>query len=1141
LNPTQAGALVAQPHRQHGEFCMTEPILIDLPEVARELRLSPASVEQTVALLDEGNTVPFITRYRKDQTRGLDEEQIRAIQSAVARLRQLAERKATILKTIEAQGRLTPELAELIRGCRSPKMLEDLYLPYKPRKQSLAVQARERGLEPLANEILFSAPEAINAAERALAFVNEEKGLPDVAAVMEGVRHILAETFAEDAELRGRLRRILQRTGKIVCTKVEAPAPTAPSEAADSTAGGSLEVSVEIASEAAAITSASETPAEDAGHPESVDLAVESDSAGEESEAEDEHEDSEEASSSEESSTLEEGTAAEAATPSEQPAEDLSTAESTTVATLPEGRLFTAPAAPVIAPDLKKKKKKKKKVIAAEHAFKDYYNYSEPLAKTPPHRLLAINRGERARAIRVKIEADSEAMAQEADRYLFSPEHPHIELLRGCLRDALTRLVVPSLEREARREHTEQAESHAVDVFIRNLRKLLLQPPTRGRRVLAIDPGFKSGCKIAALDEFGNVLGHSVIYVIGKDEKHEKARARLAELVRQFDISVIAIGNGTGCRETEQLVADVLAEELKEHDVAYVVANEAGASIYSTSPLGREELPSYDALQRGAISIGRRLLDPLSEMVKINPANLGVGLYQHDMKAKHLKDSLDAVVESCVNFVGVDVNSASPALLRYVSGMNALTARRVYEYRRQNGPFKSREELRKVPGFGEATFVQAAGFLKIIGGENPLDATWIHPESYAVAGKALEKLGVEVSEFAQVVPKPPPKAAKPEFGKLQEPALADASAAPAAASPETPAPIAEGDAIAGTTEPVAQVSDEAVAQAPEIQPGEPAVEPTSQPAAISSQVAAEQEVAAEPTAETSASAQLRDRIAEKVSQANVDALAAELGVGSLLLCDMLTSFTRPGLDPRDNLPPPIFRRGIVKLEDLVPGMELQGTVLNVVDFGAFIDIGLSDSGLVHISRLADRFIRDPHEVVGVGDVLKVWVVEVDKQRRRVSLTAIAPGAERPPRPPREPRGQGQGPGQGQRPPRKPRPQQGGQVASQEAGAGQPAGERSPQPRGGGQQGGQPQGRSSYGGGGGRPPRQGGGGRGRGHQREEGPPRPKVVERAPTKPKSNKPLSKAMEEGREPLRSFSDLQQLFDKKKKKPDESQPEQG
>ncbi|HMC11991.1 MAG TPA: helix-hairpin-helix domain-containing protein, partial [Pirellulaceae bacterium] len=452
----------------------------------------------------------------------------------------------------------------------------------------------------------------------------------------------------------------------------------------------------------------------------------------------------------------------------ETPSDSPPSAPPESTSALPAGRLFEPPTTPVAAPlaaaSLKRKKKKKKKVIG-EHAFKDYYNYVEPLGRVPPHRVLAINRGERAHAIRVKIEADADAMLREAEQFLIFLNHPHGEFIFNCVRDSLFRLIIPSLEREIRREMTERSEEHAVDVFIRNLRKLLLQPPTRSTRLLAIDPGFKSGSKMVALDEFGNVLGHGMIFVIGKDEeRRKKTRARLADMVKQHNVSVIAIGNGTGCRETEQLVADCLADELKDRDVAYVIVNEAGASIYSTSPLGREELPQFDALQRGAISIGRRLLDPLSEMVKIHPANLGVGLYQHDIKAKHLKDSLDAVVESCVNFVGVDVNSASPALLRYVSGMNALTARRVYEHRREKGPFKNREELKLVAGFGDQTFVQAAGFLKVIGGENPLDATWIHPESYDIARRVLDKLGCDVGDLAKTVPGPAKEEPKREFG-----------------------------------------------------------------------------------------------------------------------------------------------------------------------------------------------------------------------------------------------------------------------------------------------------------------------------------------------------------------------------------------
>jgi uncharacterized protein len=815
---------------------------------------------------------------------------------------------------------------------------------------------------------------------------------------------------------------------------------------------------------------------------------------------------------------------------------------------LPTGRLFESPAVPVAAPlaaVLKKKKKKKKKVIG-EHAFKDYYQYSEPLSKVPPHRVLAINRGERAHAIRVKIESDTDAMYREAEQFLIRPDHPHAEFLRSCLRDALARLIVPSLERELRRELTDRAEEHAVDVFIRNLRKLLLQPPTRGRRVLAVDPGFKSGSKMAALDEFGNVLGHGMIFVIGKDEeRRKKTRQRLADMVTKYEVSVIAIGNGTGCRETEQLVADVLAEELKDRDVAYVVVNEAGASIYSTSPLGREELPQYDALQRGAISIGRRLLDPLSEMVKINPANLGVGLYQHDIKAKHLKDSLDAVVESAVNFVGVDVNAASPALLRYVSGMNALTARRVYEYRREKGPFKCREEMKLVPGFGEQTFVQAAGFLKVYGGDNPLDATWIHPESYDVARQVLGKLGLDESALARAVPAPVRREEKKEFAAelvppadSPAPAPAEAAAAAQSADPEAATGASSATVVMSPGELVAlrsapdapaETADAAAVEQPPIDAPAGDLESASAPAAAADP-GPPSAPAADPVAPSTATAEChaiaRREIADRANQLDVPKLAQDMGIGWHLLDDILMSMCRPGIDPRDSLAAPVFRRGIMKLEDLSQGMELSGTVLNVVDFGVFVDIGLSDSGLVHISRLADRYVRDPHEVVGVGDVLKVWVVDVDKTRRRVSLTAIAPGSERPRTGPRDrssherpPREQRQRPPRDQQRPPRPqgagRPQSTGAVQQSVAGGPPPAqGQRPPRPQG------------AAAGSGRRDQRRGG---------RPGPSHPTTIERAPTKPKKFKPITKAQEEGKEPMRSFSDLMQLYDKKKQKPDE------
>lgn len=731
----------------------TPSLAIDLSRVAHGLQLPLDRVYAVIELLDAGNTVPFITRYRKDPTGGMDEEQIRQIQERLTKLRLLVERKQTILRQIDSLGKLTPELSAQIEAAESVKRLEDLYLPYKPKKQTLATAARERGLEPLAEEVFAAAESAADLDSRAADFVNPDKGVPTAADALLGVGHILAEVFSERADLRQRLRKILRKSGKLVSQKIE---------------------------------------------------------------------------------TVDEKQA---------------------------------------------------------QGFRDYFNFSEALGRVPPHRVLAINRGERAKLLRVKIDADMDVMQAMMDELVVPPEHPHAEFLRGCAKDALQRLVFPSLEREARREMTDAAESHAVEVFARNLRNLLLQPPVQGRRILAMDPGFKSGCKLAALDEFGGLLDHAVVHIVGKPERRVEAKARIVELIGKHQLTLVAIGNGTACRETEELMGELLLEELKDQNVAYVIVNEAGASVYSTSPLGREEFPEYDATLRGAISIGRRLQDPLSELVKIDPANIGVGLYQHDVKAKHLRTSLDAVVESCVNYVGVDLNTASPALLRYVSGLNQLTARRVYDFRREHGPFKSREALKEIPGFGDATFVQAAGFLKITGGDNPLDFTWIHPESYDLAGKVLAKL----------------EAAPNDLGE----------------------------------------KDTAT------------------------------------------------RLAERAGVMNLDEVAGELQAGVMTLKDIVSQFSRPGRDPREDLPLPIFKKGVIKLDDLSPGMELAGTVLNVVDFGAFVDIGLHDTGLVHVSQLANRYVRDPHEVVSVGDIVKVWVQEVDKNRRRVSLSMIPPGSERP--------------------------------------------------------------------------------------------------------------------------------------------------
>ncbi len=989
----------------------------DLGQVSHALGLALPRVEAVVDLLDAGNTVPFITRYRKDQTGGLDEEQIREIQSRVAKLRLLAERKQTILRSIESQGKLTPELAAAIEAADTNRRLEDLYLPFNPKKQTLATAARERGLEPLALEILGADPAANDLDARAGDYISIDRKVQTAADALLGAGHILAEVFSERADFRGKLRAILERTGRLVSTAVEpevketeakTKGPSSPSaqSAAETTPAGETIPAGEIAP--ACEMAPATVSLEAAAAPDVCESSTAPSSAAPSSAAPGEAPATqaiEVVNSPADVPGQDQLPSAAVANPdSTAIAADAISLATDSAAVVDEK---SAPLANVVARRTRQKKKKPARQENPEHkAFRDYFNYSEALSKIPPHRILAINRGERARALRVRVESDLEAMVRVVDECIVPDGHPHAEFLRGCGRDALNRLVLPSLEREVRRELTDRAELHAVEVFARNLRNLLLQPPIRDRRVLAIDPGFKSGCKLAALDEFGKLLDHGVAHIIGKEERRAEGCRKVVEMIRRHQLSVAAIGNGTACRETEKWISDLIAGELADAGVAYVIVNEAGASVYSTSRLGREEFPEYDATLRGAISIGRRLQDPLSELVKIDAANIGVGMYQHDVKAKHLRDSLDAVVASCVNYVGVDLNTASPALLRYVSGLNQLTAQRLFDFRTAHGPFKNREELKNIQGLGEATFVQAAGFLKIGGGTNPLDATWIHPESYEAAQHVLAKL-----------------AAKPED-------LTD---------------------------------KEHVAE-----------------------------------------------LATRAAQVPVEQLASELQVGTLTLGDILAQLTRPGRDPRESLPSPIFKRGILKLDDLTPGMELAGTVLNVVDFGAFIDVGLKDSGLVHISQLANQFVQDPHQVVSVGGVVHVWVLEVDKNRRRVSLTMIKPGTRRAHEPRRGAAPAGDSNPQGapparQRPPRRPPAQR---PAAQGAG---------PQGSGGSGSGGSGSGGPGSGG-------PGSGGHAGGGQRKS-----KFHQAAPPpkpKPKPVVPLTKAMKEGKAPLRTFGDLKQFL---------------
>ncbi|HVS36758.1 MAG TPA: Tex-like N-terminal domain-containing protein [Gemmataceae bacterium] len=930
---------------------------LDLSRIAQDLQIRKIQVESVVQLLDEGNTIPFITRYRKERTGGLDEELLRIIQERVGLLRQLAERKQTVLKSIDNQGKLTDELRAAVLAADNPKRLEDLYLPYKPKKRTLATAAREKGLEPLALAVWNSDPAVADLAAVLPTLVNPEKELNAPEDVLSGVQHILAEVIAESADVRGVVRAVLWDTAVLTTSKSE---------------------------------------------------------------------------------KLAEGQGQE---------------------------------------------------------YKDYFQFKEPIRHIPPHRVLAINRGEKENALTVKLEWDEEtgrcvalerlplplpgeqpapvaavpptdaagssaadgSSAPSAEAPSAAPNHPpshrhpqalwaartealrvhpHTDFLRKTTEDALSRLLVPSLEREIRRELTQRSEGHAVEVFARNLRGKLLAAPLRNRRVLAVDPGFRTGCKLAVLDETGNLLEDGVIYPhTPPAARKAEAKVRLEELVRKFQVQVIAIGNGTACRETEEIVSELIADldarrtgkapeaapgepiaalapvvetpppteaaapaptleaaapeaaapahpgadapgsppaeaaapvatEVPLTDgialtappeaapapppppppnpllglpdasaeLAYVIVNEAGASVYSASPVGREEFPNFDATLRGTISIGRRLQDPLSELVKIDPQHVGVGLYQHDVSPRQLRESLDVVVESCVNSVGVDLNTASVPLLRHVSGLNQLVARDLVEHRKNSGPFQSRDQLKQVNGIGEARFIQAAGFLKIAEGGEPLDGTWIHPESYPITRQILADLGFAPEDLRNK--------------------------------------------------------------------------------------------------------QRLEELREKLKGVSADEMAARLQAGPPTVRDILDALARPGRDPREDLPPPIFKKGVLKLEDLQPGMELKGTVLNVVDFGAFIDIGLKDSGLVHISQMANRYVKSPYDVTAVGDVVRVWVLAVDKDRRRVSLTMIQPGTERKPpeKRPQPPRREG--------PPPARRAPQGEGRPPQEAG-GPPRGERRP--------------------------------------------------------------------------------------------------
>lgn len=758
--------------------------VLTVEDIARilsiELGLGKDQIARTIGLVDEGNTTPFIARYRKEVTDSLDEVQIQTITDRTAALRALFERKQDVHRLIAGQGKLTAELAVALEAAKTLQEVEDLYLPYRQKRKTRASVAREKGLTPLA-EIILQQPEVAGSAdavlqEHALPFLDAEKGVETSLEAYAGARDIVAELIAEDANVRGGVRTTFFRQAAMGSRVVDA------------------------------------------------EKVAEKDPTG---------------------------------------------------------------------------------------VYRLYYEFNENVTRLVPHRVLALNRGEHEDVLRVSIALPFEqAKNQMAAHYPAKQASPFAPLLADAMEDGYKRLLAPAMEREVRVELTRQAEEHAINVFATNLRNLLLQPPLRGKKVLGIDPGFRTGCKLTVVDETGKYITSDTMYLYQAD----RARKQLQQMLADYQIRVIAIGNGTASRETEQLVAELLREHAEQHPdeepIGYMIVNEAGASVYSASEAAREEFPTLDATQRGTISIARRLQDPLAELVKIDPKAVGVGLYQHDVDQKDLAAMLDRVVESCVNFAGVEVNSASAALLKRVSGINTRVANAIVKYREAHGPFKARKDLLKVPGLGPATFVQAAGFLRVADGVEPLDNTFIHPESYPATRTLLQML----------------PAAE---GKQERPA----------------------ERIAQFRQKIQLQHNLGRLNRNRVNNNNSRSTPSS-----GSEQAAWQEI------------------------------ADQVGVGLPTLNDILENLEKPGLDPRDALPPPLLRHDVLKMEDLQTGMLLQGTVRNVVDFGAFIDIGVKHDGLVHVSEMADRFVRDPLAVVAVGQVVQVRVLEIDIKRSRIQLS-----------------------------------------------------------------------------------------------------------------------------------------------------------
>ena len=770
-------------------------------KLSEELAVQKWQVEAAVNLIDEGNTIPFISRYRKEVTGSLNDEVLRNLFERLTYLRNLEEKKEQVIGSIEEQGKLTDELKEKILAAETLVVVEDLYRPYRPKRKTRASVAKEKGLDGLAQWILDQKAD-YPLEEEAEKYVNEEKEVKTAAEAIQGAKDIIAEGISDEADYRIYIRNI----------------------------------------------------------------------------------------------TMEEGTITSTA-----------------------------------------------KDDKAESVYEMYYNYEAPVKKAAGHRILALNRGEAEKVLTVKIVAPEERILRYLEKKVITAGNEVTSpVLEAVIDDSYHRLIAPAIEREIRNELTEKAEDGAISVFGKNLEQLLMQPPIAGKVVLGWDPAFRTGCKLAVVDATGKVLDTKVIFPTAPQNKVTEAKAELKKLIKKYGISLISVGNGTASRESEQVIVDLIKE--LDTPVQYVIVNEAGASVYSASKLATEEFPNFDVGQRSAASIARRLQDPLAELVKIDPKSIGVGQYQHDMNQKKLSETLGGVVEDCVNKVGVDLNTASASLLEYISGITKAIAKNIVDYRENNGRFTSRKQLLKVAKLGPKAFEQCAGFLRILDGENPLDATSVHPESYEATLKLLDKMGLTMEDV-----KAAQKKAMQEKGKAKKPVPKQEKKQNRVVIRNTG--TAMGKALAAAMGAVAlEGSDEALASSGRKEDA------------------------------TAAVSTLERRLKDKKK------MAQDLGIGEITLTDILKELEKPARDPREDMPAPILRSDVLEMKDLKPGMVLKGTVRNVIDFGAFVDIGVHQDGLVHISQITDRFIKHPLEAVSVGDIVDVQVISVDTAKKRIALT-----------------------------------------------------------------------------------------------------------------------------------------------------------